>query len=142
MSSETTNARYKRALEEIAAGAADPQAVAMEALRSRKVRPTYLWKAEAEASKKRAQDRRHARDERAKAAYQDWLASGRPPIAHYARAKGMPPTSMDRLLVRGERAMAVPQRLTRLSWSRNRTYDTYAEIWKAKFGEELSESSS
>lgn len=137
MSSETTNARYKRALEEIARGAANPRAIAAEAIRSHRKSPNYQWRAKIEATRKRAQARRDERATRALAAYRDWLDKGRPSIGEYARAHGVPRSNMDRLLVAAEQALKLPYRQQRLHWGmRNRNYDTYEEIFRAKYPEE------
>lgn len=137
---ETTNARYKRALQEIAAGGANPQAIAAEALKSHRQPPNYEWRAKVEATRKRAQARRDERAMRAVKAYRDWLDKGRPPIADYAKAHGIPRSSMDRLLEAAERALKLPYRQQRLHWGmRNRNYDTYEEIFKAKYPGETEE---
>lgn len=126
---ETTYERYQRVLREIADGADDPKALANAALCPRKTEPTYKWKIEAASRRKLAQEKRHNRAERAKAAYLDWLKTGRVPIARYARSHGVASSTMLRLLTHGERKMQLPWQDQRLRWgNRNRNYDTAREI--------------
>ena len=134
---ETTYERYQRVLEEIADGADNPKALAEAALRPHKRAPTYQWKIKAESRKKHAQEARDKRSAEAKQAYLDWLKAGHPSISKYAKLHGKTRSSMLRLLERGERAMQMPWREQRLSWSyRNKNYDKAGDVWRAKYGEE------
>ena len=135
VTAETTYARYKRVLEEIANGVADAQERAEAALYPDKPEPNLAWKLEKEASRKRAQTRRDARDHESRAAYLDWLKAGRPPIVKYARLHGKSRSAMERLLRHGEIALGLPWKQQRLHWgNRNKTYDTCEEIFVEKYG--------
>lgn len=122
---ETTHERYKKALEAIADGAADPVAVANEALRSRKyvAEPNPEW----DAKKSRAEGARKARTLLAGKLYNEWLIAGRPPIAAFARKHGRHASNMERLLRHAEDGWPWGKR--RLGLTRSRDYRTANEIY-------------
>lgn len=129
---ENSYDRYKRVLQEIAAGAENPSALAKDALVSRKLAPTYQWKTTQEERKNRAKIKRDERKERAGIAYENWLAAGRPPIAAYARTLNMKRQTLVRLLRHAEKGW--PWEWKRLGHTKNRNYRTAGEIhsdyWK------------
>lgn len=126
---ETTYDRYRRALEEIAVGVADPKAVAEKALTSLRPAPKYEWKRQQEEVAARTKIVREKRRKLALATYNKWLAAGRPPIAKFARSLGITPSSLERLLHTAERGMPWGQQ--RLGFWRNRRYQTADEIREA-----------
>lgn len=136
MPPENTYERFRRVLGEIADGAKNPQALAKAALNPWRPAPSYQWKIQTEARAKRAQARRDERTTLAKAAYADWLAAGRPPIAGYAKLLGLHRSKLERLLRHAEKE--IPRGERRLGFTRSRDYRTTDELWAEKYPDDES----
>lgn len=125
--SETTFKRYKRVLEEIAAGAKSPMVIAALALESRIVPPSPEKSAERSAKAARTKERREQRDQLARITYASWMEAGRPPIATYARLLKISTGRLKGLLRHAERGW--PHRSKRMGAYRNPKYLTFEELW-------------
>jgi hypothetical protein len=100
----TTVARWKAALQQIAAGAASPDLIAKEALRSRKLPPSTKPKPIP------YEEREMMRVAKMLKVYEDWWDAGRPSIRSYAKELGVSAGTASGWLNSGGRIILHPRR--------------------------------
>jgi hypothetical protein len=103
--------RYKEALQQIAAGAADPALIAQEALRSRKPPEKHGPKIDPH---QRYETKEQLRRKRAVETFEAWWNAGRPTQVSFAKQLGIGRYALHSLLWRGGRAIAHPRSTHRL----------------------------
>jgi hypothetical protein len=130
---ETTYERYRRVLMEIAAGCPDPAKRADEALVLPPAAPDPAVEAKRDAALRRS-EKHHAKIDAYRRSclmfYNNWLASGRPPIATFAKKHGLSRSAMERRLESAERHTVKVWEQRRLGSTRDpkHGYPTVREI--------------